>query len=87
MPECEGFFGDIPFEEYYQEEAVYLVLSADFYDPKYKKWLIQCWFDTTYGSLYATRFNLNDSRVRMAAWIRTTSHRTYEDLIDAYDEV
>lgn len=86
MPECDGFFNaeGIPFEASFQDAAVYAVFSADFYDPAYKKWLIQCWFDVTYGEWNGSRYDLKDSRTQMATYIRNTSYATFEALMEAY---
>ena len=83
MAECDGFFDEagIPFEPEYQDAAVYAVWSADFYDPPYKKWLILCWFDTTYGQWNGNRYDLKNSRVTMADFLSKSKYGTYEELI------
>lgn len=88
MAECDGFFDEagIPFEEPYEDAAIRAVYTADFYDPQYKKWLITCWFDTTYGVWDGSRFDLKNSRVQMATFIRQTKYATFEELIDANQE-
>jgi hypothetical protein len=81
MANCDGFFDaeGIPFEPPYQDAAVYTVWSADFFDPEYKKWLILCWFDTTYGEWQGLRYNLRDSRAQMSAWLERNNIRTFEE--------
>jgi len=86
MSLCDGFFGDLPFEPEYEDEAVYLVRSADFYDPAYKKWLILCWFHETYGGWEGSRFNARDASVRMAAFLTRSGFSSYEELLAAEDE-
>lgn len=83
MAECDGFFDaeGIPFESAFEDAAVRAVKVADFHDPEYKKWLILCWFDTTYGQWNGSRFDLNDSRVQMAKYLAGTSYTTYEALL------
>lgn len=85
MPDCDGFFQQegIPFHPDYQDAAVYAVWSADFHDPGYKKWLIQCWFDTTYGEWDGNRFRLLDSRAKMAENLARTTFSTFEELLAA----
>jgi hypothetical protein len=82
MQECDGFFEDqnIPYESAYEDEAVRAVWVADFYDPAYKKWLILCWFDVTYGEYNGARFDLKDSRVRMSAFLTRSNYATFEEL-------
>ncbi len=84
MPECDGWFDaeGIPFEIQYQDAAVYAVWSADFFDPEYKKWLILCWFDTTYGTWEGLRYNVRDSRTQMAAWLTRNNYQNFEEGID-----
>lgn len=81
MPDCDGFFGDLPFRPEFQDEAIRLVRTADFYDPAYKKFLIQCWFDTTYGEWNGSRFDLKTSRDEMAKYLRSTAYRSYEEML------
>lgn len=83
MTECDGFFDNegIPFEPPFEDAAVRAVKTADFYDPPYKKWLIICWFDTTYGNWTGNRFDTGDSRVRMAKYLSGTKYTTYEQLL------
>ena len=82
--ECDGFFDDLDilFEPSSQDDAVYAVRSADFYDPAYKKFLIQCWFDVTYGTYTGSRFDLKDSRVQMSRFLATTKYVSFEELIN-----
>jgi hypothetical protein len=85
MADCDGFFDNegIPYKDEFQDAAVRAVLSADFYDPGYKKWLIQCWFDTTYGEWQGSRFDLKDSRDKMSNYLAGQPQSTYEALIEA----
>lgn len=85
MADCDGFFEGIPFEPEYQDAAVHFVWSADFYDPAYKKWLITCWFDTTYGTWNGNRFDLGASRTEMSRYLASTPYSTYEELIDGLE--
>lgn len=86
--ECDGFFDNegIPFKPEFEDAAVRAVRAADFYDPQYKKWLIICWYDTTFGEWNGTRFDLKQSRARMADYLRSTDFDTYEQLLAAPDE-
>lgn len=83
--DCDGFFTElgIPFLEAFADEAVRAVYTADFYDPSYKKWLIICWFDTTYGTWTGSRFALNDSRAKMSEYLAQTTYSSFEELLDA----
>lgn len=81
MAECDNFFGDLPFKPEFQDAAVRMVKVADLYDPTYKKWLIMCWFDVTYGEWNGARFDLNDARVQMAKYLSGTKYDTYEELL------
>lgn len=83
MAECDGFFDaeGIPFKPEYADAAVRAVRAADFYDPTYKKWLIICWFDVTYGDWEGDRFDLHDARVQMAKYLSGTRYSTYEALL------
>lgn len=85
MADCDGFFDErgIGYGEEWEDAAVYAVRSADFYDPAYKKWLIICWYDTSYGQWNGSRFNLKDSRAKMSHYLGTTSYNTFEELIAA----
>lgn len=87
MPECDGFFDEagIPFEPEFEDAAVYAVRSADFYDPVYKKWLILCWFDTTFGQWNGSRFDLKNSRSKMSKFLSSTIYDSFEELIE--DEI
>ena len=85
MSECDGWFDErgITFTIGNDDVAVRAVLSWDHFDPPYKKWLIMCWFDTTYGSWNGSRYDLKDSRVQMAKYLNSTKFPTYEKLIEA----
>jgi hypothetical protein len=87
MENCDGFFENegIPYEPRFEDAAVRAVLSADFYDPQYKKWLIICWFDTTFGSQQGSRFDLGESRTMMSLYLKNSPYATYEQMIDALD--
>ena len=84
MPDCDGFFDaeNIPFEPQFQDAAVYAVWSADFFDPAYKKWLILCWFDTTYGTWNGNRYDLRNSRSEMSAWLKANGYATFEAFLE-----
>lgn len=84
MPDCDGIFEiyNIPFEPQYADIAVHAVWYNFYTDIWYAKFLIQCWFDNTYGSYNATRFDYKDSRVQMANYLRSTPFRTYEELLE-----
>lgn len=83
MADCDGFFEEagIPFLPQYADAAVRAVRAADFHDAPYKKWLIICWFDTTFGTWTGPRFDANNSRVMMAGYLATTPYTTYEELL------
>ncbi len=82
MDECGGFFDflGIPFLPSFEDAAVRAVLVTRAY-PDEKKWLIQCWFDQTFGTWNGARFDMQDSRVQMAKYLRATEFKTYEDMI------
>ena len=84
MTECDGFFDNegIPYEPSFQDAAIYAVRSADFYDPQYKKWLILCWFDTTFGTWNGFRYDLKDSRSQMSRWLTANNYATFEALLE-----
>jgi hypothetical protein len=84
MNECDDFFSNlgIPFAEDAEDAAIAAVRQADFYDPNYKKWLIICWYDTTFGEWQGSRYVLLDSRVRMSSYLSKTPYRTFEDLLE-----
>lgn len=84
MPDCDGFFNDagIPFEPPFQDAAVRAVWTADFYDPIYKKWLIRCWFDTTYGAIENGRFDRRTSPDEMKAWLRANKYVSFEQFLE-----
>lgn len=88
MNDCDGWFDErgIPYESSFEDAAVSEVYSWDHYDPAYKKWLIQCWFDTTYGQWNGSRFDLKESRQMMALYIRNSPYATFEELIDSNQE-
>ena len=85
MPACDGFFEDegIPYLPEYQDAAVYAAWTADFHSPQYKKWLILCWFDTTYGEWNGPRFSLRDARAKASEYLKQTPYSTFEELLDA----
>lgn len=86
--QCDGFFEreGIPYSPEFQDAAVYAVYSADFFDPYYKKWLILCWFDETYGEWNGSRYNLKNSRVKMAAWLTLNGYDTFEAFLEVTNE-
>ena len=83
MENCDGFFEaeGIPYLPSFEAAAVRAVRSADFYDPTYKKWLIMCWFDVTYGIWNSSSFDLRDSRAKMSNFLARTPYSTFEELI------
>lgn len=83
MAECDGFFDaeGIPFKPEYEDAAVRAVRAADFFDPYYKKWLIICWFDTTFGSWDGTRYDTNNSRSEMARYLTASNYSSYEAML------
>jgi len=83
MSICDDFFEEagILFNPDNQDDAVWAVWSADFYDPEYKKELILCWFDTTFGEWNGNRFNLRDSRARMSLFLNKGAYDTFEELL------
>ena len=87
MENCDGFFeGEgIPYEPEYEDAAVRAVKVADFHDPAYKKWLIICWFDTTYGEWTDATFDMRDARAKMSDYLARTSYSNYEQLLAAPD--
>lgn len=84
MENCDGFFEalGIPYLPSFEAAAVYAVRSSDIADRDYKKWLILCWFDTTFGTYSGARFFLNDSREQMSAFLKESGYNTFEDLLD-----
>lgn len=82
---CDEYFEreSIPYEPAYEDAAVYNVRSNPDLDPQYKKELIICWFDTTYGEWNGSRYNLNDSRAQMSKFLKSTKYATFEELIQA----
>ena len=87
MADCDGFFDGegIPFEPAFADAAVRAVKVADFHDPAYKKWLIICWFDTTYGNWEGSRFHIRDSRAKMSQYLAQTTFSNFESLLEAPD--
>lgn len=83
MADCDGFFDNegIPFTPGFDDAAVRAVRIADFHDPTYKKWLILCWFDTTYGVWDGLKYSLRNSREKMREYLATTEYKTFEELI------
>lgn len=85
MPsECDDFFSEasVPFDPAYQDEAVSAVYHADFYDPPYKKWLIICWFQTTYQEWNGTAFNTRPASQAMSSYLKTKKRATFEDILN-----
>lgn len=84
MSDCDGFFDieGIPFEPAWEDRAVRAVLQADFYNPPYKKYLIQCWFDTTYGVWNNLHVDLTLARGKMTEYLRASGFTTYEQMIE-----
>lgn len=83
MAQCDGFFDaeGIPFLEGWENRAVRAVLTADFYDPPYKKFLITCWFETTYGVWNGPTFDRTRASDQMREFLATSPFRNYEDMI------
>lgn len=83
MSECDGFFDeyDILFEESYADQAIHIAWVTYYRNPVHAKYLIQCWFDVTFGQMTGPRFNARNSRSKMAQYLATTPYRTYEDLL------
>lgn len=84
MP-CDEYFEreSIPYEPAYADAAVYNVRSNPDLDPFYKKELIICWFDTTYGEWNGSRYDLKDSRAMMSKFLQGTKYSTFEKLLEA----
>lgn len=82
---CDDFFEQlgIPYEPNSQDEAVRAVLSADFYDPAQKKWLISCWFQETFGSWTTTGYDTVPASAAMSAFLIFSDYDSYEDMIEA----
>ena len=85
MENCDGFFDNegIPYLASFQDAAIRAVKTADFYNPPYKKWLILCWFDTTYGEWNGNKFNNTASRAAMSAWLAENKYDNFEQITHA----
>jgi len=83
MPNCDGWFdtAGIPFLPEFQDAAIRAVRVADFHDDRYKKWLIFCWFDTTYGTWNGSRFDLNPSRSAAREYLQESGFADFEQMI------
>lgn len=85
MPECDGYFDarGIQFRDEYADDAIYAVRSDPDLVLMEKKLLILCWFDVTYGQWQGLRYNLKNSRAKMAAWLHRSDFPTFEALLEA----
>ena len=84
MSNCDNFFRDlgIGFTPDLQDTAVYAVRRQPGYDRSYKKWLILCWFDTTYGHWNGSRFDMGVSRSLMSDFLKHTGYDSFETFLD-----
>lgn len=82
--ECDGYFEGtgIEFDPGYVDEMVHYVRSDETLTLREKKDLIICWFDTTYGNWNGSRYDLKNSRTEMSKFLKGTTYRTYEELLE-----
>lgn len=83
MDDCDGFFEplNIPFEEDYQDAAVYAVRSSAVLSLPEKKQLILCWFDTTYGNWSGSRVDLTEARDKMSSFLKRNNYDSFEQIL------
>lgn len=83
--ECDGYFDGtgIEFHPNYEDQMVYYVWSDPNEGYDYKKWLILCWFDTTFGQWNGFRYDLKNSRVKMSQFLTNSRYATFEEIFEA----
>jgi len=83
MPECDGFFNqnNVPFQPEAEDQAVHVAWRLWYSDPHYAKFLIQCWFDTTYRDQRPTEQHRSYARTRMSLYLKSTPYATFEELL------
>lgn len=88
MTECDGFFdqNNIPFEAGFEDLAVHIAWRLWYSDPHYAKFLIQCWFDTTYRGQRPVEEQRPLARTKMSEYLKTTPFRSYEELLEAQED-
>lgn len=84
MPECDGFFDrlGIAFDPAEEDAAVHAAWSEIYRDRDYSKFLIQCWFDTTYPPEMPQTESRPYSRTRMSLYLKSTPYATFEELLE-----
>jgi hypothetical protein len=84
MPNCDGYFDThgIQFEPEYQDIAVRQVRADPDLDLTYKKWMILCWFDTTYGQWQGPHFRQYRARAIMTEYLFNSKYATFEQMLD-----
>lgn len=88
MPQCDGFFEEngIPYLDSFADEAVHAVWRTFYRDRVYAKFLIMCWYDTTYLNIPGTEERRPESRTQMSRYLETTPFRSFEDLLEAKED-
>lgn len=88
MPECDGFFdqNNIPFEPGNEDFAVHTAWVMWYTDPHYAKFLIQCWFDTTYRGQRPQEEQRPLARTKMAEYLAASPWKSFEELLERTPE-